>query len=332
MLLHVAGFGLLVEASNLHPGVRTAGTFGIGTGMLAYGLGLRHAFDADHICAIDNTTRKLINEGQRPLGTGFFFSLGHSSVVFVLAVLLNSGIRALDEGVRNGGSPLHHYTQLIGASMSGTFLLLIAALNLVVLASVVRVFIAMRREPLDPLRLDALLASRGLISRVVAPLARRVDASWKMYPLGLLFGLGFDTATEIGLLVLAGSAVATGLPFWAVLSLPILFAAGMSLLDTVDGAFMNVAYGWALSNPVRKIYYNITITGLSVAAAAFIGVLEISQVVAGQLNLNGRYWSVATGLDLNRAGYVIVALFVLVWAIAVAVWHFGRIEQRWQDR
>ena len=328
LALHLLGFGLLFAVARGHHAA-TGATFGIGTGTLAYTLGLRHAFDADHICAIDNTTRRLMADGHRPLGTGFFFSLGHSSVVFALAGLLDVGVHALDSGIRDGTSPLHHYGRLIGTSVSGTFLLLIALLNLGVLLSIGRAFLAMRDGDRDAARLEELLASRGLINRLVAPLARRIDASWKMYPLGLLFGLGFDTATEIALLVLAGSAVAGGLPFWSFFSLPLLFAAGMSLLDTVDGAFMAFAYGWAFGTPLRKIYYNLTVTGLSVAAAACIGTLEISQVLAGQLGLTGGYWGFVNAVDLNDAGYLIVGLFALVWATAVAVWRLGRIEQRW---
>lgn len=327
--LHVVGFGLLFLAVSGHHSLSSGSTFGIGTGLLAYSLGLRHAFDADHISAIDNTTRKLMAEGKRPLGVGFFFSLGHSSVVFLMAILLNFGIRSLYTQVRDGGSSLHHYTGLIGAGVSGAFLMLIALMNLLVLLSIVGVFQRMRDGHYSEDELDEQLDKRGLLNRFFRPLARRVDTSWKMYPLGMLFGLGFDTATEISLLVLAGTTVAAGLPFWAILSLPLLFAAGMCLLDTVDGTFMNFAYGWAFSKPVRKIYYNLTITGLSVLTAVFIGGLELAQVFAGQLDLNGGFWSFANGFDLNKAGYYIVGMFVVVWAGAVAVWRFGRVEERW---
>jgi nickel/cobalt transporter (NiCoT) family protein len=330
-LLHIVGFAMLFLAVRGHYHITATTTFGVGTGMLAYSLGLRHAFDADHISAIDNTTRKLMSEGKRPLGVGFFFSLGHSTVVFVMAVVLNLGIRRMYGQVRAGDSSLHHYGGLIGASVSGSFLLLIAVLNAIVLLSVVRVFREMRTGRYDDAELDEQLNKRGLLNRFFGPLARGIDASWKMYPLGLLFGLGFDTATEISLLVLAGTSVAAGLPFWAILSLPILFAAGMSLLDTIDGSFMNFAYGWAFSKPVRKVYYNITITGLSVAVAAFIGGLEIAQVFAGQLDLRGGFWNYANAFDLNRAGLVIVGMFVVVWAIAIAIWRFGRVEARWDD-
>ena len=318
LLLHVVGFGilgLLVVPGHYHVGARA---FGFGTGVLAYTLGLRHAFDADHISAIDNTTRKLMGDGKRPLSVGFFFSLGHSSVVFVLAVLLNFGIKALESQVQNDTSSLHHYTGLVGTSVSGAFLYLIAILNVVILVSIVRVFLAMRRGRYDDEELERQLDSRGLMNRFFGPLARRVDAPWKMYPMGLLFGLGFDTATEIALLVLAGGAVASGLPFYAILCLPILFAAGMSLLDTADGAFMSHAYGWAFSNPVRKVYYNITVTALSVTVALGIGGAELLQLVVR-----------AAWLDVNRLGYAIVGLFFLTWGVSAVVWRTRRIEERW---
>ena len=329
-LLHVVGFGLLFAAVGNHYHIDAKTTFGVGTGTLAYTLGMRHAFDADHISAIDNTTRKLMAEGKRPMGVGFFFSLGHSSVVFALAVLLNFGIRALNSGVRNGSSGLHHYTGLIGTSVSGSFLMIIAILNLIVLVSIVKVFRELRTGKYDDAALEEQLNSRGLLNRFFGPLARRIDTSWKMYPIGILFGLGFDTATEIALLVLAGTAVAGGLPFWAILSLPFLFAAGMSLLDTIDGSFMNFAYGWAFSKPVRKVYYNITITGLSVAVAIFIGGLEVAQVLAGQLNLTGGFWDYASNFNINHAGFIIVGMFVGVWVISLAIWRFGHVEARWE--
>jgi high-affinity nickel-transport protein len=328
--LHASGFALLLIASAHHYRVSGSATFGIGTGMLAYTLGLRHAFDADHISAIDNTTRKLMGEGQRPLSVGFFFSLGHSSVVFVLAVLLNLGVRALNSQVRNGGSGLHHYTGLIGTSISAAFLYLIAALNVVILLSILRVFVQMRRGTFDQEELERQLEARGLMNRFFGPLARRIDRPWKMYPVGILFGLGFDTATEVALLVLSGSALAAGLPFWAVLSLPILFAAGMSLLDTVDGSFMNFAYGWAFSRPVRKVYYNLTITALSVTVAFVIGTIELLSVVGTQLRLSGGIWNWTHDFNLNHAGFIIVGLFVVTWVVALAVWRFGDVEGRWE--
>jgi len=292
---------------------------------------MRHAFDADHISAIDNTTRKLMAEGQRPMGVGFFFSLGHSSVVTFLAILLNFGLKALGGQVTDANSALHHYTGLVGTTVSGAFLMLIALLNLLVLISVVKVFRKMRQGLYDEAQLEKHLDSRGFMMRFFGPIARRIDASWKMYPLGILFGLGFDTATEVALLVLAGSTVVAGLPWWAILSLPMLFAGGMSLLDTIDGSFMNFAYGWAFSKPVRKVYYNIVITGLSVVVAIFIGGLEVAQVIAGQLNLSGGFWDYALAFNINKAGFIIVAIFVGVWVSALAIWRFGNIEHRWHE-
>ncbi len=331
LLLHVVGFTLLVLAATGHHQLDTKTTFGIGTGILAYTLGMRHAFDADHIAAIDNTTRKLMGEGKRPMGVGFFFSLGHSSVVFTMTVLLGFGVKALGAGIQDENSSLHHYTGLIGTSVSGGFLYLIAALNAIVLVGIVKVFLEMRRGTYDDEELERQLQQRGLLMRFFGPLARSIDTSWKMYPLGFLFGLGFDTVTEIAFLVLAGSSVASGLPFWALLSLPILFAAGMSLLDTIDGSFMNFAYGWAFSKPIRKVYYNVAITGLSVAVAFFIGTLELCQVLAGQLNLSGGFWDFASSFNLNTAGYWIVGTVLAVWAAAIVIWKYGQVEARWES-
>jgi high-affinity nickel-transport protein len=247
----------------------------------------------------------------------------------VLALLLNFGIRALDDQVRNGSSGLHTMTGIIGTGVSGTFLYLIAALNVVVLAGIVKVFREMRNGAFDDKELEEQLAKRGLMNRFLGPLARRVDTPWKMYPIGLLFGLGFDTATEVALLVLAGSAVVSGLPFYAILSLPILFAAGMCLFDTADGCFMNFAYDWAFARPVRKVYYNLTITGLSVFVAFFIGTVEILGLIEQECQLGGGFWRFMGNFDINKAGFVVVGVFVLTWAVALAVWHFGKIEQKW---
>jgi high-affinity nickel-transport protein len=330
LVLHLLGWGLLLAALRGHYHITKTEIFGVGTGILAYTLGMRHAFDADHIAAIDNTTRKLVAEDKRPLSVGFFFSLGHSSVVFVLALLLNFGIRALNTQVRNGGSTLHTVTGTVGTLVSGTFLYLIAGLNVIILVSIGKVFRDMRRGRYDDAELEQQLAKRGLLNRFLGPLARRVDTPWKMYPIGLLFGLGFDTATEIALLVLAGSAVVSGLPFYAVLSLPLLFAAGMSLFDTADGCFMNFAYDWAFARPLRKVYYNLTVTGLSVFVAFFVGTIEVLGLIAQQSHLTGGWWELMRNFNLNTAGFVIVGMFVLTWVVALAIWHFGRIEERWE--
>ncbi len=318
LALHVIGFGiLLLLVVPKHFSLGHAGVFGLGLGVTAYTLGLRHAFDADHIAAIDNTTRKLMADGKRPLGVGFFFSLGHSTVVFALALLLALGVHALGAQVVHGSSPLHQLTGALGTGISGGFLYLIAAMNLVVLGGIVRMFRRMRAGTFDEREFERQLESRGLLNRILGRFARNVDCSWKMYPLGLLFGLGFDTASEVALLFLAAGAASSGLPFYAILCLPILFAAGMSLLDTIDGSFMNFAYGWAFSKPVRKIYYNLTITGLSVAVAFIVGSLEL-------LSITG-----IASVDLNSVGYFIVGLFVLTWTVALVVWRLGRIEERW---
>lgn len=327
--LHVVGWGtlvFLVEPAQLAVGSRA---FGIGIGVTAYTLGMRHAFDADHIAAIDNTTRKLINDGQRPLATGFFFSLGHSTVVFGLAVLLATGIKTIIGPVREDSSRLHHYTGLIGTSVSGLFLYLIAILNVIILAGILRVFFRLRRGEFSEAELEEQLNNRGLINRLLGRFTNSITKSWHMYPVGLLFGLGFDTATEIALLVLAGTSAAAGLPWYAILCLPVLFTAGMCLLDTIDGSFMNFAYGWAFSNPVRKIYYNITITALSVAVALLIGSVELLGLFADEFGWRGAFWDWIAGLNLNLVGFLVVGMFVVTWAAAMLVWRFGRIEEKW---
>ncbi|UTI62877.1 HoxN/HupN/NixA family nickel/cobalt transporter [Paraconexibacter antarcticus] len=331
LLLHVVGFGvlfLLVIPGHYALG-SGSGAVGIGVGLTAYTLGLRHAFDADHIAAIDNTTRKLMADGQRPLSVGFFFSLGHSSVVFVLAGGFALGVRGLGGGVAHDGSTLHQVTGTVGPSVSGAFLLLIGFVNLAILWGIVQTFLRMRHGELDEAQLEEQLQRRGLMNRVLGRATRAVRRPWQMYPLGILFGLGFDTATEIALLATAGAAATGGLPFWAILCLPVIFAAGMSLLDTIDGAFMNVAYGWAFSQPVRKVYYNITVTALSVLVALVVGTVEALQVVSDRLGLRGTFWDGVGGLNLNLVGYGIGVLFALTWAVALAVWRYGRIEERW---
>ncbi len=329
LALHLIGWGIVASAASHHYSL--GGTaFGVGTGLTAYTLGMRHAFDADHIAAIDNTTRKLMSEGKRPLSVGFWFSLGHSSIVFGLAVLLSLGVKAVVGPVKDDDSGLHHYTGVIGTSVSGAFLYLIAAVNVVVLWGILKVFRSMRRGEFDEAQLEEHLNNRGLINRLLGRVMRLIRKPWQMYPVGLLFGLGFDTATEVAFLVLASTSALAGLPWYAILSLPILFTAGMSLLDTVDGSFMNFAYGWAFANPVRKVYYNLTITGLSVAVALIIGTIELLSLLGQQLNYTGAFWTWVSGLNLNTVGFVIVGLFVATWAVALAVWKFGRIEERWQ--
>jgi nickel/cobalt transporter (NiCoT) family protein len=330
LALHVIGFVLLIAlVVPHHYKLGASGAFAIGTGVTAYTLGMRHAFDADHIAAIDSTTRKLMADGQRPTSVGFFFSLGHSTVVFVLALLFSIGIKALNRQVSDGGSTLHGAASWIGTGVSGTFLYLIAALNLVILIGILKVFRQMRTGTYDEAELEARLDSRGLMNRFLGRFTRAVKSPWQMYPLGILFGLGFDTATEVALLFLAAGAAGAGLPFYAILCLPILFAAGMSLLDTIDGSFMNFAYGWALSKPVRKVFYNIAITGLSVAVAAVIGTIELGGLLAQKLNASGPFWSWMEHIDINALGFIILGMFAATWIIALAIWRVGRIEERW---
>jgi high-affinity nickel-transport protein len=328
--LHVVGFGLLIlVVAPAKYKLGAAGTFAIGTGITAYTLGLRHAFDADHIAAIDNTTRRFMSEGKRPLSVGFFFSLGHSTIVFMLAFLISLGVRTLDGPVKNDNSALHKATNVIGTTVSGVFLYVIAILNLLILISILRIFFNMRRGAYDEQQLEQQLNSRGLMNRFFGRHLNKITKPWQMYPVGVLFGLGFDTATEVALLVLAAGAGAAGLPWYAILTLPILFAAGMSLLDTIDGSFMNFAYGWAFSKPVRKVYYNITITGLSVAVALFIGTIELVGLLFKKLNVNGSVSDWLQNFNINRAGFIIVGMFVGTWVLALAVWRFARIEEKW---
>lgn len=309
--LHVIGwFTLVAIVAPQHYNLGTKG-FGIG------------------IAAIDNTTRKLMDEDRRPLSVGFWFSLGHSSVVFVLALLLSLGVKCLAPPVREDNSELHHVTELIGATVSGTFRYLIAIINIVILAGIWKVFRQMRPSHFDEAALEQRLNDRGLINRLLGRVMKSITKPWQMYELGLLFGLGFDTATEVALLVLAGSGAASGLPWYAILCLSVLFAAGMSLLDTIDGSFMNFAYGWAFSKPVRKAYYNLTITGLSVAVALIIGTAELLGLLADKAGLHGAFWDWISGLDLNTVGFVIVGLFVATWAAALTAWKLGRIEEKW---
>jgi high-affinity nickel-transport protein len=290
--------------------------FTVGVGILAYTLGLRHAFDADHIAAVDNTTRKLIADNlengvdRKPLSVGFWFSLGHSTIVFTLAFLLSVGVRALVGPVENEDSTLHTVTGMIGPSVSGVFLWIIGILNLVALLGIIKVFRELRQGRYDEAALERQLDSRGFMNRFLGGLTKSVTKPWHIYPIGVLFGLGFDTATEVGLLVLAGGAAAFNLPFYAILVLPILFAAGMCLMDTTDGVFMNYAYGWAFAKPVRKIFYNMTITSLSVAVALIIGTIELVGVLADRLHIDSGPLAGIANINLDYAGYLIVGLFV----------------------
>jgi high-affinity nickel-transport protein len=336
VLLHLLGFGILFGLVVPHHfQLGRSGLYDVGVGVLAYTFGLRHAFDADHIAAVDNTTRKLIAEqdsDRKPLSVGFWFSLGHSSIVFTLAFLLSAGVKALAHPLENGDSGLHSVTGVIGTSVSGVFLWVLGIVNLVVLLGIVRVFREMRSGRFDEAELEEHLNKRGFMNRFLNGLTKSVRKPWHIYPVGLLFGLGFDTATEVGLLVLAGGAAAFALPFYSILVLPILFAAGMCLMDTIDGVFMNAAYGWAFAKPVRKVFYNITITSLSVAVALIIGTIELASVLADQAHITSGPLAAIGNVPLDYAGYGIVALFVVSWTAAVLIWRFGRIEEKWSAR
>ncbi len=327
--LHVVGWFIIVALVAPHHYTVGTKSFGLGMGLTAYTLGMRHAFDADHIAAIDNTTRKFMSEGKRPLSVGFWFSLGHSSIVFGLSFLLSVGIKSIVGPVRNDNSALHHYTGLIGTSVSGTFLFVIAAINIVILVGILKVFRDMRQGVYDEETLEEHLNNRGLMNRILRPIMKSIKKPGQMYGVGLLFGLGFDTASEVALLVLAAAGAASALPWYAILALPILFAAGMCLFDTIDGTFMNFAYGWAFSKPVRKVYYNITITSLSVLIAFVIGGVELLGLLSQQLNINGRFWSAMQHADLNTLGFVIVGMFVVIWAAALFIWRYAHIEEKW---
>ncbi len=330
--LHAIGFFvLLVLVVPRGFSLGQAGAFGAGIGLTAYALGVRHAFDADHVGAIDATTRKLMADGRRPLGVGFAFSLGHSTVVFALAALIALGARGVSGELQRDGSWLHQATGVVGPLVSGTFLLLIGLANVAILLSVMRVARRLRRGECDEAELERQLAG-GAMARVYGGATRAASRSWHAYPLGVLFGLGFDTATEVALLVLAGGAALGGMPFYAILCLPVLFAAGMSLFDTLDGILMRFAYGWALAQPARRVYCNLTVTGLSAVVASTIGATELLSAVAAKLGLDGGIWTFVTALDLNVVGYGVVGLFALTWTVALAVWRFGRVEERWSTR
>lgn len=322
-LLHVAGWGLLLAYAAGHPGF-------FWLGGIAYTLGLRHAFDADHISAIDNTTRKLLQSGKKPMGVGFFFSLGHSTVVFAIAVALGLAVRWVVQGVVADSGQLRSLGGAVGTIVSGGFLVMIGILNLLVLLDIVRVYRKMRMGEYDRETLDTELVAGGLMTRIFGRLFRLIDHSWQMYPVGFLFGLGFDTASEVAFLAVSAGAAAQGLPFAAIISLPLIFAAGMSLMDTTDGAFMAKAYSWAFASPIRKIFYNLTITSLSVFVALFVGVVELVQILVQVLGLRGGVFDAIARFNfLGVAGYVIVAVFVVTWAAALVIYKVRRIDERW---
>src|SRR5437899_1546091 len=322
-LLHLLGWGImLLLVAPRYPVM-------LGLGGLAYTFGLRHAFDADQISAIDNTTRKLLQEGKKPLGVGFFFSLGHSTVVFLIAVALGFATQFVVSNVISANGQLKSVGGLIGTGVSGVVLLLIGIVNLIILLDILKLFRRMRAGEYDRDALEHELVAGGLLTRLFGRLFRLITHSWQMYLVGFLFGLGFDTASEISFLAISAGAAAQHIPIYALISLPLIFAAGMSLMDTADGAFMSQAYSWAFSNPVRRVFYNLTITALSVFVALFVGLFELSQLLVQQLELRGGVWDAIAGMDIGVMGFVIVGAFVVTWVGAFLIYTSQHIEDRW---
>ena len=334
--LHVLGFFILFAfvVPSHYKGL------GIGVSFLAYTLGLRHAFDADHISAIDNSIRKVLSErrgtGQpRPFGFGFFFSLGHSTVVVAIGIGIVVAEKTVFRAVSDSGSGLERFGGVLGTVMSASFLLLIGMLNLVILAGIVRVFRSMRRGEYDDAELERQLENRGLFYRVFGGWMKAITKEWQLYPVGVVFGLGFDTATEVALLATTALLASQHIPWYAILCLPILFTAGMTFMDTTDGLLMNLAYDWAFFNPVRKVYYNLAITGLSVAICFFIAGIEVLGLLPHEikgLSQSHGFWGFMGNFNINTAGFVIVGMFIVTWLAALLVWRYGQIEERWTAR
>ncbi len=329
LALNVGGWGIFAFAVAPRHFQFTGLGLGLGVALTAWTLGARHAFDADHISAIDNTTRKLMADGRRPLATGFFFALGHSSIIMVAGAGLAIAARAVFGAVVDPNSGYETFGGVIGTSLAATFLYLIAALNLVVLTGIVKVFRGMRRGLFDEEELERQLQARGLMWRFFGRFMRSITRTWHMFFVGVVFGIGFDTATEVLLLAATAAAATRGLPWYAVLSLPLLFAGGMTLFDTADGCFMNFAYGWAFARPVRKVYYNLVITGLSIAVAFLIGTIEICGLLSAELHIHGGFWDFMANFNINKAGFAIAGLFVVVWAVAIGYWRLAKVEARW---
>jgi high-affinity nickel-transport protein len=297
----------------------------LGTCFLAYSFGLRHAVDADHIAAIDNVTRKLMQQGQRPVAVGFFFSIGHSTVVFALS----AAVAATTVAIGQSFAPIEAFGNIAGTLVSALFLLAIAAMNGLVLLAIFRTFNRVKAGGVYADEdLNLLLARRGFFGRVFRGLFRLIDRSWQMYPLGLLFGLGFDTATEVGLLGISATAATKGLPIWSIMLFPALFTAGMALVDTADSVLMLSAYGWAFAKPLRKLYYNITITLVSILVAVVIGGIESLGLAQSALNLTGRFWAPVISLNnhFGMLGYVIIGIFAVSWIVSVAFYKLKRYD------
>jgi len=336
LLMHVLGFALFI--GYVLPAHYKF--FGIGLSITAYTLGLRHAFDADHISAIDNTTRKVMNERHgtgkpRPFSFGYFFSLGHSTIVFVIGIAIIIAEKAVLPAVTHSSSSLQSFGGTFGTIVSAAFLFLIGLLNLVVLAGIVKVFRSMRRGQYDEAELERQLENRGFFYRFFGKWMKVIDKEWQLYPVGVVFGMGFDTATEVALLTTTALLASEHIAWQAIIALPILFTAGMCLMDTTDGVFMNLAYGWAFFNPVRKVFYNLAITGLSVAICFFIGGIETLSLVPLEVHgvsQTSGFWGFMYNFNINTAGFVIVGLFIATWAVAILIWRYGHIEEKWSAR
>jgi high-affinity nickel-transport protein len=328
LLLHVIGFGIFIAfvVPQHYRGL------GIGVAVLAYTLGLRHAFDADHISAIDNTTRKLMNEGKKPVSIGYFFSLGHSTIVIAIGAGIVVAEKATYNAVSHNGSGLEQFGGIFGTIVSASFLYLIAILNIIILAGIIKVARMMRHGDFDEAELEEQLQNRGFMYRIFGKWMRSITKEWQMYPVGVVFGMGFDTATEVALLATTALLAVQNLPWYSIMCLPILFTAGMTLMDTIDGCFMNFAYGWAFFNPVRKVYYNLTITGLSVFICIFIGTIEVLGLIPQEFHVSGTFWDWMANFDINKAGFIIVGMFVVTWGLALAIWRFGHIEEKWSAK
>jgi high-affinity nickel-transport protein len=329
--MNAVGWALFVLAVQPHqfrfPGLG----LGLGVAFTAWTLGARHAFDADHLSAIDNTTRKLMADDQRPLGTGFFFSLGHATTIVAAGIGLSMAARAVFGAIVDSHSTFESVGGAIGTSLSAGFLYAIAVLNLVVLVGIVGVFRKMRQGVFDEGELEAQLASRGLMYRLFGRFMKSITRSWHMVFVGMVFAIGFDTATEVLLLSATAAASTGGLPWYAVMALPVLFVSGLTLFDSLDGIVMNFAYGWAFTRPARKVYYNLVITGLSVFVALFVGTVEVMGLLGGELHLHGGFWQFMGNFDLNKAGFTIAAVFVVVWLAALGYWRVAHVEDRWAE-
>ncbi|MBP2626637.1 MAG: high-affinity nickel-transporter [Firmicutes bacterium] len=314
-LLHLIGIACLLSS------VSSPTLFSLG--FLAYTLGLRHAFDADHIVAIDNTIRKLVQQKKNAVGVGFYFSLGHSTVVFLMTV----ATIFVTQWTEINMPQFKDIGGIIGTTASGVFLILIGILNLVVAVDIYKVFINMRQKSYDEDKMEELLHNRGLMARFLNPLFNFVSKSSHVYPIGFLFGLGFDTASEVALLAISAGVAKSDVSITGIMALPILFAAGMSLLDTADGVFMTTTYKWAFNTPLRKVYYNLTVTSMSVIAALLIGTIELAQVITSKIGLTSGIWKWVQSLDVGAVGYILVVLFVLIWMTSYGIWKFNKIEE-----